>query len=102
MRIHCPFCGSRDSSEFIYQGDATVQRPDPDAPDAEQQFFEAVYLRTNPAGPHEEYWYHAAGCRSWLRVQRDTRTHEIGRVAFASGEARERAAATVAAAGISR
>jgi sarcosine oxidase subunit delta len=25
----------------------------------------------------EEYWYHAAGCHSWLVVARDTRTHEI-------------------------
>ncbi len=24
-----------------------------------------------------ELWYHAFGCRSWLRVTRDTRTHEI-------------------------
>ena len=35
------------------------------------------YLRDNPAGPHEELWYHGFGCRSWLRVKRDTRTHEI-------------------------
>jgi len=36
-----------------------------------------VYLRDNPAGPHEEYWLHAAGCRRWLRIRRDTLTHEI-------------------------
>lgn len=74
MRIQCPFCGERDVSEFTYLGDATVRRPDPAAP---EQFFEAVYLRDNPAGRHEELWYHGFGCRSWLRVTRDTRTHEI-------------------------
>ncbi|WP_129775364.1 sarcosine oxidase subunit delta [Peristeroidobacter soli] len=74
MRIQCPFCGERDSSEFTYLGDATVRRPDPSAP---EQYFEAVYLRDNPAGRHEELWYHGFGCRSWLRVTRDTRTHEI-------------------------
>jgi sarcosine oxidase subunit delta len=82
MRIQCPFCGERDLSEFAYHGDAAFRRPDPDAPDAEARFFEALYLRENPAGPHEELWYHASGCRSWLRVTRNTRTHEILAVNF--------------------
>jgi heterotetrameric sarcosine oxidase delta subunit len=77
MRIQCPFCGERDVGEFAYLGDANFVRPDPDAPAAEARFFEELYLRDNPAGPHEELWYHASGCRSWLRVRRDTRTHEI-------------------------
>jgi methylglutamate dehydrogenase subunit B len=83
MRIQCPFCGKRDSSEFAYLGDANVKRPDPDAPDGHTNSFEAVYLRDNPAGPHSELWYHLSGCRSWLRVARDTRTHEIFAVEFA-------------------
>lgn len=78
MRIHCPFCGERDSSEFTYLGDATVRRPT-----VPEQFFEATYLRDNPAGRHEELWYHGFGCRSWLRVTRDTRTHEIFETAYA-------------------
>ncbi len=77
MRIQCPFCGDRDVSEFAYLGDANCSRPDPAAPDAPQRFYEAVYLRDNPAGPHLELWYHASGCRGWLRVQRNTRTHEV-------------------------
>jgi sarcosine oxidase subunit delta len=85
MRIHCPFCGERDLSEFSYLGDANFKRPDPQAPDAEARFFDAVYLRDNPAGPHEELWYHASGCRSWLRVSRNTRTHEISGVELAKG-----------------
>jgi heterotetrameric sarcosine oxidase delta subunit len=83
MRIPCPFCGARDLHEFSYLGDATVTRPDPTAPDAERAFFESVYLRDNPAGRHEEFWYHAQGCRSWLRVTRDTRTHAIEGAALA-------------------
>ena len=83
MRIHCPFCGERDLGEFSYLGDAQA-RPDPSAPEAARLFFEAVYLRDNPAGPHEELWYHAQGCRGWLRVTRDTRTHAMISSGFAS------------------
>jgi heterotetrameric sarcosine oxidase delta subunit len=83
MRIPCLFCGERDSSEFAYYGDANAMRPDPNAPDAPERFFEAVYLRDNPAGPHEELWYHTFGCRSWLKVLRDTRTHAMLAVQYA-------------------
>ena len=86
MRIACCFCGERDVGEFTYLGDATVVRPLPDEPDAGKRFFEAVYLRDNPAGPHQELWYHGFGCRSWLKVTRDTRTHEILGVEYASGK----------------
>jgi heterotetrameric sarcosine oxidase delta subunit len=88
MRVRCPFCGERDSSEFTFHGDASVPRPDPDAPDAAAMFFEAVYIRDNPAGRYEELWYHASACRSWLRVTRDTRTHEIFAVELARGAGR--------------
>ena len=77
MRIHCPFCGERDSSEFTVTGDASCRRPSPDEPDVQTRFFEALYLRNNPAGRHAELWYHSFGCRSWLQVTRDTRTHEV-------------------------
>ena len=82
MRIHCPFCGERDSGEYVYLGDALRVRLRGDA--SRRESFESVYLRDNPAGPHEELWYHAFGCRSWLQVKRDTRTHEIFEVRLAS------------------
>jgi sarcosine oxidase subunit delta len=80
MRIPCPHCGERGHEEFAYYGDATLVRPDPVAADAERAFADYVYLRDNPAGVHRELWYHAQGCQSWLVVERDTRTHELGRV----------------------
>lgn len=88
MRIRCPFCGERDSGEFTFTGDASVRRPDPDAPDAADRFFEAVYVRDNPAGRYRELWYHGGGCRSWLAVTRDTRTHEIFAVEFSKDAVR--------------
>jgi len=75
MLIPCPWCGPRNQIEFTYGGDATVQRPDIDAPDT--AWFSYVYLRDNPFGPHDELWLHSAGCRTWFKVRRDTRTHDI-------------------------
>jgi sarcosine oxidase subunit delta len=78
MRIPCPFCGVRDLTEFTYLGDASLtERPDPASPNAAVQFHEYVHLRDNPAGLHDELWYHGGGCRSWLTVTRNTRTHVI-------------------------
>jgi sarcosine oxidase subunit delta len=75
MRIPCPHCGERDVGEFAYYGDATKRRPH--AASELQAFLDYVYRRDNPAGPHRELWYHLGGCRAWLVVSRDTRTHEI-------------------------
>ena len=85
MRIKCPYCGERDLSEFTYFG-AASKRPDPAAARAEDEFFDYVYIRENPAGPLAELWYHGGGCRSWLRVLRDTRNHEIESVGLAKPE----------------
>lgn len=74
MRIPCPFCGSRDSREFVTRGDAAPQRPVGDDADA---MFDYLYLRDNPAGAIDEFWYHAQGCRNWLVVHRDTVSHTV-------------------------
>ena len=86
MLIDCPYCGARDAHEFSYRGDATGSRPDPAAPDAAGAFHDYVYLRDNPAGDHLEWWYHGSGCRGWLKLLRNTNTHEIKSVVAASGE----------------
>lgn len=78
MRIPCPYCGERDSQEFVYRGDAGPRRPT-----GEDGFFAYVYLRDNPAGRLQEHWYHAQGCRNWIVVTRDTRDHRIDRAVLA-------------------
>jgi heterotetrameric sarcosine oxidase delta subunit len=75
LLIPCPWCGPRAQIEFTYGGDATIRLPAADASAA--AWAEYVYLRDNPAGPHEELWHHSAGCRMWIRVRRETLTHEI-------------------------
>jgi heterotetrameric sarcosine oxidase delta subunit len=82
MRIPCPFCGSRDAQEFVYRGDADPLRPAMDS-GAEEDLFEYLYERANPAGLLREHWYHAQGCRNWLVVTRDTTTHAISAAIFA-------------------
>ena len=71
-----PFCGPRDHSEFSYGGDARRRRPAVDDADA-GRWHDYVFLRDNPRGRHVEYWQHVHGDRSWLRVERDTVTHEV-------------------------
>ncbi|RED11833.1 sarcosine oxidase subunit delta [Pontivivens insulae] len=82
MRIECPQCGARDVREFTYLGAAVLaDRPDADATTEAWQDY--VHLRDNPAGPHDELWHHAMGCSAWLRVRRNTLTHEILTVTMA-------------------
>ena len=91
MIINHPILGPRDSAEFTYMGDATLlDRPYWQAKDALLQFVDYGYLRSNPAGPHTELWYHEQGDRSFLVVARDTTTHEISSVKLASDVARDR------------
>ena len=78
MIIPCPFCGPRDLGEFTYCGDADNLAARPDQSSTDRAAWNAyVYDRTNPAGDHAEIWQHAGGCRKFLRVVRNTLTHEI-------------------------
>ena len=84
MIINHPLLGPRDAAEFVYLGDASlINRPDWQADDAAEQFYQYQYLRDNPAGEQCELWYHEQGDRSWLIVTRDTTTHEISKVELA-------------------
>ena len=85
LRIDCPFCGKRDHDEFSYEGDASIIYPAIDNTD-QKAWYEAVFLRENPRGPHSEYWYHQQGCKMWLIVERNTLTHEIGSVKAARAD----------------
>lgn len=72
LLVPCPHCGPRPFAEFTFGGEL---RPI-EAPDAEADFAR-VYLRDNAAGVQQERWFHAAGCRRWLTIARDTRTDRI-------------------------
>ncbi|MDE0309913.1 MAG: sarcosine oxidase subunit delta [Acidiferrobacterales bacterium] len=75
LLIPCPYCGDRAQTEFTYRGDATVERPPAQA--SAQEWYDFVYTRDNPRGEHTEWWHHSAGCRRWIKVRRNTWTHEV-------------------------
>ena len=80
LRIECPFCGLRNHHEFTYLEDGSITMPDITMPGSgnmqEKAWYEAVFLRENPRGPHIEDWHHTQGCRMVLRVKRDTVTQK--------------------------
>jgi sarcosine oxidase subunit delta len=77
MRVSCPCCGERGIEEFTCLGDAGPRRPTDGGAAPTPEWADYVYLRDNPAGLHQELWYHGAGCRCWLVVTRNTVSHEI-------------------------
>jgi heterotetrameric sarcosine oxidase delta subunit len=75
LRIPCPYCGTRDESEFRFGGESHVERPGLEVSDAE--WADYLFNRNNPKGLHYERWCHTYGCAQWFNVVRDTLTHEI-------------------------
>ncbi len=75
LRIACPYCGTRDESEFRFGGESHVERPGLEVSDAE--WADYLFNRNNPKGLHYERWCHTYGCGQWFNVVRDTFTHEI-------------------------
>ena len=74
MRLTCPHCGPRDRREFTYGGTALDR---PEGTEWSPEWDAYIHLRDNPAGRSVEWWYHGMGCGAWLRVARDTVTHEV-------------------------
>lgn len=68
--LACPTCGARPLDEFVFGGERRTT-PSTIADPAERDFDE-VWIFDNPTGPSTERWFHAAGCRRWLTVVRDT------------------------------
>jgi sarcosine oxidase, subunit delta len=73
--IPCPHCGPRNVSEFAYKGEAHPRPETASVTPAEWRDY--LYTHTNPAGWIPEGWYHRAGCRRYISVERHTVTNEI-------------------------
>lgn len=77
LLIDCPYCGPRDETEFHYGGQAHIVRPTNGETLNDAQWADYLFMRDNPKGPFRERWSHAAGCRRWFNMLRDTATHRI-------------------------
>jgi heterotetrameric sarcosine oxidase delta subunit len=78
--LACPFCGPRELREFVFH------KTLPPATSATE--FESTYLRVADPQSSIEHWQHAAGCRAWLRVQRNPSTGEVLAVQMLDGAER--------------
>ena len=81
----CPWCGSREETEFRYGGEAHVARPAQPDRLSDAEWAQYLFMRSNPKGLFAERWTHASGCRHWFNAMRHTVTHEIVAV-YAPGE----------------
>ena len=78
LLIPCPYCQeARSEEEFAYAGEAHIRRPEAPAELSDEAWGEYLHFRANPRGAHRELWYHAAGCRQYFNVLRDTVSYEI-------------------------
>ncbi|HKJ62143.1 MAG TPA: sarcosine oxidase subunit delta, partial [Hyphomicrobiales bacterium] len=75
--IECPHCGPRDQAEFHYGGEAHRTRPTNSEQMSDAEWSEFLFMRTNTKGVFAERWNHAAGCRRWFNMLRNTATDEI-------------------------
>lgn len=90
--LPCPYCGPRNASEFHYVGELSTRPiPNETSPEEWRAF---LYLRENPAGWTTETWFHRAGCRRYLVVERHTVTNEVRGARLPDAQGREEEHAT--------
>ena len=75
--IECPWCGERDETEFNCVGEAHIARPLETEKMSDQDWADYLFMRSNPKGLHREQWLHAAGCRRYFNVERNTVSYRI-------------------------
>ena len=75
ITVPCPWCGERNSMEFRAVGESK-KRPDVNTASPEE-WRTYLYTKTNLADWVTETWYHRAGCRRYLAIERHTVTNVI-------------------------
>jgi heterotetrameric sarcosine oxidase delta subunit len=73
--ITCPTCGERPVSEFRFGGELP-HVPDRITDEGERNL-DRVWMQDNVDGVTTERWFHAAGCRRWLTLRRNTTTDRV-------------------------
>jgi heterotetrameric sarcosine oxidase delta subunit len=73
--IECPNCGSRNTAEFRFGGEV-VAYPEHGIETCYENV-ERVWMRENVRGRQIERWFHLAGCRRWVTLERDTLSNSL-------------------------
>jgi methylglutamate dehydrogenase subunit B len=74
IQITCPHCGPRSGVEFAFERPVEAIVP---LEASTEEAMARLYTRENPRGLSWELWRHAHGCRAWIKLRRDTATHEV-------------------------
>jgi len=78
LQIHCPYCKeTREEEEFSHAGEAHIKRPADPQNTSDEEWGDYLFFRKNPRGIHREMWLHAAGCRRYFNVVRDTVSYAV-------------------------
>jgi sarcosine oxidase subunit delta len=78
IRIPCPYCGPRNSTEFRHVGEAGESGRRPDASTTDPvEWRRYLYVHDNALGWVRETWFHGGGCRRFLMAERNTGTNEV-------------------------
>ena len=78
LLIHCPYCEETlPEVEFTYAGEAHIARPTNSEEMTDAEWAQFVFMRKNTKGLYAERWWHAAGCRKFFNMLRNTATDEI-------------------------
>lgn len=88
LTIPCPWCGTRNESEFLCGGPQRPVRPDDAAALTADAWIDRLTVRPNPKGPLTELWWHRRGCGRWFALERDTLTHAVRPLAGEAGDGR--------------
>jgi sarcosine oxidase subunit delta len=87
LLIPCPYCGARPELEFVYAGQAHIERPQNPAEVPAQAWADYLYRRDNIRGLHAERWRHTHGCGRFFNALRDTSTDQF-RASYPAGQPR--------------
>ena len=74
--FHCPFCGTRDETEFRFLGEADKLRPAGGAAASIAEWTRYLYFQRNLKGRVAEIWRHAP-CGETFRMERDNVSHAV-------------------------
>jgi len=78
LLIYCPHClEEREEEEFSFAGEAHIARPEKPDELTDAEWGDYLFFRKNPRGLSHEMWNHAAGCRQFFNVTRNSVSYEV-------------------------